>query len=64
MGSADLERVGVLRDLYRLRYREPCLLPGHEVISLARQVEAMDDIRNRERLTLRFMRLRDTGFEV
>jgi hypothetical protein len=34
MAPADHGMVEALRDSYRFRYREPCLLPGHKVIAL------------------------------
>jgi hypothetical protein len=64
MSQGDNTVVGILRELYRLRYREPCLLPGHEVLGLYRQALEMESVRNFQRMTIRLMRIVDTGFEV
>jgi hypothetical protein len=64
MAPADRGMVEALRDSYRMRYREPCLLPGHEIIGLWRRALALDWVKDCHRMTLRLMRRVDTGFEV
>jgi hypothetical protein len=56
--------VEALRDGDRFRCREPCLLPGHAIIALWRRTLALEWVKSFHRMTLRFMRRVDTGFEV
>ena len=56
--------VEALRGSYRFRYREPCSLPGHEIIALWRRPRAREGGRDFHRMTLRFMRRVEAGFEV
>jgi hypothetical protein len=64
MGTADRIVVDSLRDLYRYRYREPCLLPGHEILALYNRALSDEWVRDSRRMALRLMRRVDTGFEV
>ncbi len=64
MAPADRGMVEASRAGYRFRYREPCSLPVHEIITFWRRTHAMEWARDCHRMTLWFMRHVDTGFEV
>jgi hypothetical protein len=64
MAPADRGIFEALRDSYRFRYREPCLLPGHKVIALWGRTLSREWVKDCHRTTLRFMRRVDTAFEV